>query len=182
MCRINHTELLFPAPLCKISNRYQNFGYFYSEYIYLKHNNRVKVSNPKTPFYCHDLLDYIKNQNNTIQIKKTETKTMYQNILIHGAKNYTIFGETMWKNKIKNLNFVKIWRNSYFSYSLPHHSDLVYKLPHCTIKTNDYKSTCKCTRDKTIISPYCNYCKQTENILTAPEYKKYGNTNHTIKW
>ena len=34
----------------------------------------------------------------------------------------------MWKNKIKNLNFAKIGRNSYFSHCLLHHSDLLYKL------------------------------------------------------
>ena len=74
----------------------------------MKNNNKVKASTPKIPFYYHDLLEYIKNQSNIIQIKIPETKTIYQIILIHGAKNYIIFGETMWKNKIKHLNFTKI--------------------------------------------------------------------------
>ena len=75
---------------------------------YLQNNNKIKASNLKTPFCYHDLLDYIKNQSNTIQIKKSETKKTYQNILIHEAKHYTNFGETIWKNKIKHLNFAKI--------------------------------------------------------------------------
>ena len=101
----------------------------------------MKASNPRTPFYYHELPDYIKNKNNTIQIRKTETNTIYQNVLIHGAKSYTIFREAMWKNKI-NLNFAKIWRNSNFSYLL-HHSALLYKyaiimqiLLHYALKTN----------------------------------------------
>ena len=67
------------------------------------------------------------------------------------------------KNKIENLNFDKIWRNSYFSYYLLIRSDLLYKLLYYAIKANGY--IYKCTRDKTNILPYCNYCKQTEYIL-----------------
>ena len=50
--------------------------------------------------------------------------------------------------------------------------------------TNYYTCTSKCTKDKTIPSQYCNYCKQTEDILqTVPDYKKSGNTtnNKTIQ-
>ena len=39
----------------------------------------------------------------------------------------TLSLETMQKSNIKSLNFPKIWRNSYFPYCLPHHSDLLYK-------------------------------------------------------
>ena len=88
----------------------------------------------------------------------------------------------MWKNKIKNLN----WRNSYFSHCLLHHSDLLYKLLQYSIhyykiyyNTNHYTCTSKCTIDITIPSQYCNYSKQTEDILqTVPDYKKSGNTTN----
>ena len=42
------------------------------------------------------------------------------------------------KNKIENLNFDKIWRNSYFSYYLLIRSDLLYKLLYYAIKANGY--------------------------------------------
>ena len=86
----------------------------------------------------------------------------------------------MWKSKIKNLNFAKIWKNSYFSYCLPHHSDLLYKKLHYALKTNDY--THKCTRDKTNTSPYCNYRKSNTYLQTAPKYnQKLPTIRHKVK-
>ena len=89
----------------------------------------------------------------------------------------------MWKNEIKNLTFLKIWRHSYFFYFLPHHSDVLHKLLHNVLKTNDY--TYKCTRDKSShpIAITANKKKTFYTYLqTAPEYQKSGNTtNGTIK-
>ena len=77
----------------------------------------------------------------------------------------------MWKNEIKNLTFFKIWRHSYFFYCPPHHSDVLHKLLHNVLKTNDY--TYKCTRDKSshAIAITANKKKTFYTYLqTAPEY------------
>ena len=105
--RINHIELLFPTFFWKISDRWQNyFGYLSSKSNYLKNNNRIKAFNPKTPFHYYDLLDYIKNQNNIYYPnKKTWSQTTYENILIHAAKNFIIFGERINEKQNWKLKF-----------------------------------------------------------------------------
>lgn len=61
------------------------------------------------------MIDCFKNQNNTIQTKKPKVKTIYEDTkTILGTKDNTIFGDTMWKSKIKKINFAKIWTNSHF--------------------------------------------------------------------
>ena len=91
--------------------------YNYSkEFHYLRKNNRVKTTNKEAPFYYKDLVQYIKYQNTNITKLKNETKIIYKNILQQGLQNHVIYGETMWKNKIPNLDFTKIWTNSYYSY------------------------------------------------------------------
>ena len=90
----------------------------------------------------------------------------------------------MWTNKIFNINFAKIWKNTYHSFCLPHHIDLHYKILHYAIKTNEY--IYKCSRDETNLSPYCDFCNITEDILhymdTIPFIlpKNYKQTIHTI--
>ena len=106
---------------------------------------------------------YIKTQNPNIPKLKNETKTVYKNILQNGSKDHIIFGKTLWKNKINNLDFGKIWKNTYCSYSQPHTSNLVFKLLHYATKTNHY--TYKSSRDKTNLDPNCNYCNKTEDNL-----------------
>ena len=60
--------------------------------------NQIKSSNPNTPFYYFDLVDYInKNQNTTITKEKSQTKTIYQNILNHRSKGDITFCKTIWK-------------------------------------------------------------------------------------
>ena len=119
--------------------------------------------NPKTPFYYHDLIYYIKVENKTILTEKPKTKKIYLNMLKHVGRDHIITGEKLWKNKIQNLNFAEIWKNTFFLYWPPHDSDLLYKVLHYAIKANNY--TYKCSRDKKNITPYCNYCKQAGDIL-----------------
>lgn len=59
------------------------------------------------PSFYYNGLDYIKNQSNTISKEKPTTNTIYKNIL---SPNNNIFGETMQKIKILNINFAKIWK------------------------------------------------------------------------
>ena len=46
----------------------------------------------------------------------------------------------MWKKNIKNLNFAKIWRSSYFSYCLPHQKKTLYG-PFLWLGFNCFKTT-----------------------------------------
>ena len=57
-------------------------------------------------------------------------KIIYTSTLEEGSKNYTIFGKKQLKDKITNLHFQKIWKNTYLSYSQPHTKDLLFKLLH----------------------------------------------------
>ena len=81
---------------------------------YLKNDNRIKAMNPKTPFYYHDLIYYIKVENKTILTEKPKTKKIYLNMLKHVGRDHIITGEKLWKNKIQNLNFAEIWKNTFF--------------------------------------------------------------------
>ena len=120
-----------------------NYG---REYYYLKQNNRTKTTHQKTPFYYRDLTYYIKTQNPNIPKLKNETKTIYKSILQKGSQDHIIFGKTLWKNKIQNLDFTKIWKKRYNFYSQTHTADLLYLLLHYATKTNSY--IYKISRDK----------------------------------
>ena len=70
----------------------------YIRYLQNMKINKIKSSNPKTPFYYFDLVDYIKkNQNTTITKEKPQSKTIYQNILNHQSTGHITFFKTMWK-------------------------------------------------------------------------------------
>ena len=85
----------------------------YSKYYnYLKNNNRVKTTNQKAPCYYRDLIQYVKTQYQNIPKLKTKTKTIYKSILQKGSQDHIILGETLWKNRINNLDFNKIWKNT----------------------------------------------------------------------
>ena len=138
--------------------------YNYSkEFHYLRNNNRAKTTNKEAPFYYKDLVQYIKYQNTNITKLKNETKIIYKNILQQGSQNHVIYGETMWKNEIPDLDFTKIWTNTYYSYSQPHTSDLLYRLLHYVTTTNRY--TFKISRDKKNLTLNCDFCNMTEDNL-----------------
>ena len=90
------------------------------EFHYLRNNNIAKTTNKEAPFYYKDLVQYIKYQNTNITKLKNETKIIYKNILQQRSQNHVLYGETMWKNEIPNLEFTKIWAITYYSYSQPH--------------------------------------------------------------
>ena len=48
------------------------------EYNFSMNNNRTKTRNRKNPFYCNDIINYIKNQNQNIPKIEPETKIMYK--------------------------------------------------------------------------------------------------------
>ena len=100
------------------------------EYQFLMSNNRSKTLATEKPFYYHDLIKYIKNYNYDITKTRNETKTIYQKVIQEGSKHHTIAGETQWKNKITNINFQKIWKNTFTSYAPPPSKDLHYRLLH----------------------------------------------------
>ena len=95
--------------------------------------------------------------------KHNKTKIIYKNILQQGSQNHVIYGETMWKNEIPDLDFTKIWTNTYYSYSQPHTSDLLYRLLHYVTTTNRY--TFKISRDKKNLTLNCDFCNMTEDNL-----------------
>ena len=133
------------------------------EFHYLRNNNRAKTTNKEAPFYYKDLVQYIKYQNTNITKLKNETKITYKNILHQGSQNYVVYGETMWKNEIPNLDFTKIWTNTNYSYSQTHTSDLLYRLLHYVTTTNKYIFTI--SRDKKNLTPNCDFCNITEDNL-----------------
>ena len=137
-----------------------NYGQNYS---YLKNNNRSKTINQKNPFYYQDLIIYIKTQNPRILNLKNETKIIYKDILQKESQNYATAGEIQWKNTFPCLDFSKIWKNIYLSYGPPHTTDTLYRLLHHSLKTNQY--TYKCSGDKTNLSPNCDFCNKTEDLL-----------------
>ena len=112
------------------------------QFNFLMNNNRTKTINGKKPFYYKDIIDYIKSQNKKITQIKPETKTIYQNIIQQHIKQYKIAGETQWKNHIPNINFEKIWKNTYKSYGQAFTKDLHYRLLHYSTKTNKYMHKC----------------------------------------
>ena len=70
-------------------------------------NSRNKTLNKKKPFYYNDIINYIKDQNQSITKIKPETKQIYQKILQEGSKQHEITREKQWKNYIPNINFKK---------------------------------------------------------------------------
>ena len=105
--------------------------YNYSkEYRFLMDNKRTKTLQCTKPFYYQDIISYIKNYNKNITKTKIETKTIYQKIIQEGSKEHTIAGEIVWKKHIPNLNFEKIWNNSFQSYGQSFVEDLHYRLLH----------------------------------------------------
>ena len=144
---------------------------------YLKNNNRSKTINQKNPFYYQDLIIYIKTQNPRIPNLKNETKIIYKDILQKESQKYTIAGEIQWKNTLPCLDFSKIWKNIYLSYGPLHSTDVLYRLLHHSLKTNQY--TCKCNGNKTNLSTNCDFCNNTEDLLhlfTKCNNKKYLET------
>ena len=143
-------------------------------------------------FYYNDILHYIKNQNPNLPKTKATTKVLYINILQEGSKSHIIFRECQWKNKIRNLQFSKIWNNTYNSYNQPCTLDLLFRLLHHA--TGLKQHICKCNRDKKNFSAKCDLCNKTEDNLHLftqchrtrkiwnhfePTYKKLTNKNHT---
>ena len=88
---------------------------------------------------------------------------IYKDVLQKASQNHVIAGKIQWKDILPSLNFTKIWKNTYFSYRTPHTSDLLYRLLHHSLKTNQY--TYKCSRDKTVITPNCDFYNKTEDLL-----------------
>ena len=161
------------------------------DYHHLKKNNILK-SIQTVPFYYRDIIHYIKTQNKKIPNIKNETKTIYKDIILKGSKNHIINGESKWKEKIFNLDFKKIWKNTFFSYSKPKTKDLLYKILHYTIPTNSF--IYKISKDKTGLTPNCDYCNKTEDnihLFTTcdrikkiwtyfqPYYRQLTKNNHT---
>ena len=66
------------------------------------------------------------------------------------------------KNILPYLDFSKIWKSTYLSCSPPHTSDLLYRLLHHSLKTNQY--IYKCSRDKTNVTPNCDFWNKTEDL------------------
>ena len=98
----------------------------------------MKTTTQNNSFYYYDLIYYIKTQSSNTPKIKNKTKTVYKNILQIGSQDHVIVRETLWKNKIPNLDFSKICKNTYRSESHPHTSDLLYKLINLAIKINQY--------------------------------------------
>ena len=119
--------------VCWLGKNIYNYN---KDYYHLKSNNTLKTTKT-APFYCRELIYYIKSQNTNIPNLKNETKTIYKNNLGKCSQDHIIYGEQKWKEKT-NLDFTKIWKNTCFSYSQPHTKDLLYKLLHYAIKTNNF--------------------------------------------
>ena len=66
----------------------------------------------------------------------------------------------LWKKLIPNLEFQKIWKNTYISYAEPFCIDLHFKILHYSTKTNEYMH--KCTHE---VKRNCDYCKQVEDNI-----------------
>ena len=113
----------------------QNYS---KEYKFLMNNNRIKSVTRNKPFYYKDIVNYIKNQNKNISKIKPQTKIIYQNIIQEGVKQHKIAGEIQWKNHMPNINFEKIWENTYKSYGQAFIKDII----DCYIIRR--KQTCTC--------------------------------------
>ena len=116
-------------------------------------------------FYYRDLVCYIKIQNPNIPNLQNKTKIIYENILEKGSQNHNIFREKKWKDKITNLDFNKIWKNTYFSNSQPHTKNdfFFFKFLNYTIKTNNF--IYKISRDGTGLRPNCEHCHNVEDNI-----------------
>ena len=53
---------------------------FSPKFHYLDNNNRVKATNSRTPFYCNDIIYYIKDENRSILTGKAQIIKIYTNI------------------------------------------------------------------------------------------------------
>ena len=102
---------------------------------FLMDNNRTKTLNDKKPIYYNGIINYIKNQNKNIHKTKPETKITNQKIIQERTKQHTIAGEIQWKKQLPNINFKKIWKNTYKSYRQSCTKDLHYRLLHYSTKT-----------------------------------------------
>ena len=80
-----------------------------------------------------------------------------------GSQNHNIFREKKWKDKITNLDFNKIWKNTYFLYSQPHTKDLPFIFLHYVIETNNF--VYKISRDKTGLTPNWEHCHNVEDNI-----------------
>ena len=123
-------------------------------------NNRTKTLTGNKPFYYKDIVNYIKNKNKSISKIKPQTKTIYQNIIQEGVKQHKIAGEIQWKNHMPNINFEKIWKNTYKLYGQAFIKDLHCRLLHYSTKTKMYMH--KCSKDN---NPNWDYCGHTEDNL-----------------
>ena len=119
----------------------------------MNNNNRTKILTGNKPFYYKDIVNYIKNQNKNISKIKPQTKLICHSIIQEGVKQHKIAGEIQWKNHMPNINFEKIWKNTFIK-------DLHYRLLHYSTKTNMYMH--KCSKDN---NPNCDYCGHTEDNL-----------------
>ena len=132
------------------------------EFYHLKGNNIIKT-NKIAPFYYRDLIHYIKTQNSNIPNLQNKTKMIYKSILEKGSENHNILGEKKWKDEIKNLDFKKIWTNTYFFIYQPYAKGLLSKFLNYATKTN--KFVFSISRDKTGLTPTCDYCNIKEDNI-----------------
>ena len=114
----------------KGQEKVRKYIYTYNKDFHQLKNNNIIKSNKTPPFYYRDLIFQIKIQNPNIPNVQNKTNKTYKNILQKGSQDHTIFGETQWKDKITHLNFDKIWKNTYTSYSKPYTKDLLFKFLH----------------------------------------------------
>ena len=134
---------------------------YYQEFRHIQNNNIKTNKMPR--LYYRDIIYQIKTQNPNIPNLKNETETIYKEILEKGSQNHTISGEKKWKEKITNIEFNKIWKNTYLSYSKPYTKDLLFKILHYATQTNNY--VYRISRNKTDIKPYCDYCNLVEDNI-----------------
>ena len=98
------------------------------DYKFLMNNSRTKILTGNKPFYYKGIANYIKNQNKNISKMKPQTKLIYLSIIQEGIKQHNIAGEIQWKNHMPNINFEKVWKNTYKSYGQAFIKDLHYRL------------------------------------------------------
>ena len=141
------------------------------------------------PFYYRDLVHYIKTHNRNIPNLQNKTKIIYKSILEKDSENHNVYGEKKWKDEIKNLDFKKIWTNTYFSYTQQHAKDLLYKFLHYVVKTNNFIFSI--SRNKTGLTFTCDHWHIKEdnihlfttcarvNKIWKPTYEKLTKRQHT---
>ena len=132
---------------------------FSKDFRFLLDNNRTKTINGKKPYYCQDIIYYIKNENKDIKtLPNPTTKNIYQKIIQEGSKQHKVAGENLWKTQLPTIEFSQIWKNTFTSYAQPFCKDLHYRVLHYSTKTNQYmhkftrniNPECVTTADKTI--------------------------------